>query len=99
MDLNEIFKKFVDSTIGMAGMVAEKMADFTETVSKKGQEFKEDKKDDIEKFFNTVKEKYQKTSEAIMGAVNLKDKRVDELTKRIETLEKEVEALKKAAKK
>lgn len=95
MELNEVMKKFMDTTLGLASATAEKMVEFTENMSKKGQEFKEDKKEDFEKFVNGMKSKFQETSDNVMKALHLKDDKVEKLVKEVEELKKEVEKLKK----
>jgi polyhydroxyalkanoate synthesis regulator phasin len=94
MELNEIFKKFVDTTIGMASTAAEKVGEFADNMSKKGQEFKESKKEDFDKFIGSMKEKMEETSGALSKMLHLKDQRVDSLETEVKALRKEVDALK-----
>lgn len=97
MDFNEIFKKFTDATLGMASVAAEKMVEFTDTMSKKGQEFKETKKEDIEAFFAGFKKKLEETSESVASALRMKSGKLEELEKEVAALKETVEALKKKA--
>lgn len=95
MDFNEIFKKFTDATLGMASVAAEKMVEFTENMSKKGQEIKETKKEEVEAFFADFKKKFKDTSDTLMKAFKTKNGKLEELEKEIAELKKEVEGLKK----
>jgi len=98
MEGNDIFKKFMDSAMGMANVMAEKLTDFTGQMVEKGKEFKESKQGDIDKFLAAAKAKFEETATKLSTAINLKAKRVDELEERVKLLESDLADIKKQLK-
>ncbi|HOJ50076.1 MAG TPA: hypothetical protein PKW55_04625 [Spirochaetota bacterium] len=94
MEFNEIFKKFMETAIGLGTTAAEKMFDFAETMAEKGKAFKEEKKPEIEEFIKNWKSKFQETTENLLKTLKIKDERIDNLEKKVAELEKQVEDLK-----
>lgn len=92
--MQDVFKKLMEASIGFASVAAEKMTAFAEEMAKKGQEFKEINKEDIEKFFNTIKIKFEEASSAFNKILLQKDERISFLEKEIENLKKEIEEIK-----
>jgi len=98
MDFNDMLKKMVDTSIGIATASAEKMADFAEQMSKKGQEAKENKMFDMNQFFASLKEKFEQHFTTLTEKLDKKGKRIDALEKEVESLKKQVDALTKKSK-
>ncbi|HCL57711.1 MAG TPA: hypothetical protein DHW82_11990 [Spirochaetia bacterium] len=98
MEFNEILKKFVDTSLGLASVMGEKMGEFAEQMSKKGEEFKVGKKEEIENFFNGIKGKFEEMGTNFTNfSKNFQDRdeKITVLQKEVETLKKEVAELKK----
>ena len=95
MEFNEIFKKFMETAIGLSTTAAEKMMEFTETMAEKGKAFKEEKKPELDEFIKNWKSKFQESTENLLKTLKIRDERVDVLEKKVVELEKQIEEIKK----
>ena len=98
MELNEMMKKFMDTALGVASTAAEKVVEFTNNMSQKGSEMKETKKEELEKFFHMIKDKFEESTKSVMSVFKSKAKKIEELEKEIESLKKEINEIKKKVK-
>jgi polyhydroxyalkanoate synthesis regulator phasin len=94
MEFNDIFKKMMDATMGMVAAGTEKVAEFTEHMSQKGQDFQKEKKQDIDEFFEKMKKKLNESTSDLLKNVQLKNQKIDLLEKEVQELKKEVQILK-----